>query len=102
MALPALASGAIATAIGYVLSRFVTKLLFALGVGVVSYAGADQIIDRVEAYLATLLGGIDSIYVQAWTVFGMPTALAMIFSAVGVRIALAGASKLVAGRKPAA
>lgn len=98
MALPVIAAGALASAIGFVMSRLVTKLLFALGVGVISFAGGTLIVGRVESYLASLLGGMDSMIVQAWTVLGMPTALSIAFAAITTRITIMGASKIVAGR----
>lgn len=101
MALPIVA-GAFGGALSFVLSKFVTKLIFGLGIGVVSYAGADLLIDQVESYVADLIGGVDGIFLQAWNVFGFPTALSIMFGAITTRAALVGATRLVAGRTSAA
>ena len=92
-------AGALGSALTYVLSKFVPKLLFALGIGYVAFEGADLITGRISVFIAGQLGNLDPMYAQAWYAVGMPTALAMLFSAISTRLAIQGAGKLVAGHK---
>jgi hypothetical protein len=93
--------GLVWTALAWLLGNLVAKVVFALGIGAISYAGADLVLGHVSSYLASLVATIPSQMQQAWTVCGAPIAINMLFAAYTTRFALAGASKLALKRPTA-
>lgn len=87
--------GAFGTALAFVLSNFVPKLLFALGIGYISYQGADVLLGKVTNYVNTLIGGISGPLLEGWLFFGGDIGINMIMAAYTVRVSMIGARKLV-------
>ena len=82
------------------LGSLIPKILFALGIGFISYQGADVLISHVTTYIAAQLSFNGGQFPDLWQMFGCQIMLNMILSAYSTKLTLIGATKLV--MKPAA
>lgn len=80
--------------LAYVLGSLVGKIIFGLGVGYVEYKGVELVISQTHSYINSLTSGFPPEILEAWTVFGFPTALNMIFAAYSTRITIMGVRKI--------
>lgn len=88
-------SGIIGQMLGYVLGTFTRKLIFALGIGFISFQGASSLVSSVQGYINAQMAGIGPIYLEAFNAFGFPQAMSMLFAAYTTKITLIGASKVI-------
>lgn len=81
--------------LGPVLVSSVGKVLAALGIGVISYAGISTLTDSLFAYVESNMAGIPYAVIQFIAMFKMMTAVNMICSAYVGKFAIEGIKKLV-------
>lgn len=87
--------------LGTLLGNLITKIIFALGIGFISYKGADVLISHVTSYIASQTGVIPAELSEAWNALGCQIAMNMILSAYTTKLSLVGATKLVMTPKAA-
>lgn len=105
MPLPAIAAGGfLAQVLGYVfafaISKVVVKLVTALGVGYVTYVGFSSLIDMVQGYIDSNLGGLPANVFQVINIVNVPAAINLILSAYAARYTLFTLSKRLVFNPP--
>lgn len=93
MPLPAIAAtGFLSQVLGYVfafaISKVVVKVLSALGVSFVVYTGFSSLIDLVQGYINTTMGGLPSHVFQIINIVNVPAAINLVLSAYAARYTL--------------
>lgn len=83
--------GAFATQLLWVLGKFIGRVIFGLGLGVVAYQGVDVLVGALQTKISEVLGGVDQTYSVYLSAFGFQTALSIITAAwlarVGTQVA---------------
>ena len=69
----------------------------ALGISVVSYLGVDTVVSNAMAYIQSNLGSLGGDYAGLLGLFGIDTAISLIFSAYAIRIAMWASSRFIFG-----
>lgn len=59
----------------------VRRVLIALGIGMVTYAGYSELIDQVKNHIINQMGGLPSKTLQIITLYGLPESLSIILGA---------------------
>lgn len=67
--------------LGRIAGPLAIKVLTALGVGIVSYAGFSTLIDQVTAHIISNMNGIEPAYLQIITLFGIPESVSITLGA---------------------
>lgn len=65
----------------WALGSFLGRVLTGIGLGVVAYQGVDVLVSTLNAKIASALGGIDTLYLEAVNAFGFSQAIGIITSA---------------------
>jgi len=76
----------------------VTKVLKALGIGVVSYIGINQVLSQVASYIEAQLGSTTVMLQQILGLAKMDIAINIYLAAITTRMVLSGMNKIT-GRK---
>lgn len=71
-----------------VIVPLIVKVLVAIGVGFVSYAGADYVITAGETYVMSQFGGMPSDLYQVLLLFGFRDGVSMVFAAFAANISI--------------
>jgi hypothetical protein len=84
MALPAIIVGALAGGI----VPLAVKLLTALGIGIVTYTGADFAVSQALAYFESQFSGLPSAVIQILYILGFHQGMSMVFAAWAASVAI--------------
>ncbi len=80
--------GALASAIGFILARLITRFLAGLGVGYIAYSGLEALVQSINDFIIQSLGSVPAEVFQALDVMQVFTAINLILSAQFARITL--------------
>lgn len=89
----------IGTMVTAVLMNVAGKLIAALGVGFISYAGLNLMQNKLAAYLQTQLGGIPADALNIFYIAGGGVVLNWLFGAFAFIATIKASGKLVAGMR---
>lgn len=78
----------LAPVFAFVLTGILTRMLLAVGLGVVTYFGMSELISWVYTEIVGQLSGLPSHILQAAAMLKIGTAISIIFSAISIRLAM--------------
>lgn len=93
--MPAFLVGFIAEA----LASVAVRILVGLGLGYVSYKGADVLMQTVQSDITAKLGQVSGSIAQVLAIANVPQAVAVLFSFYAIKVAARATSKLTFGKK---
>jgi len=65
------------------------RVFIALGLSVLTYTGLDAIINQINGYATTSMGGLSAAAVQLASLFGFQQTIAILIAAVTTKLAMA-------------
>lgn len=80
---------AVGATLSTIIVPLVIKVLVALGIGVVAYAGINELITNIQDFVVNSLSGIPGTIIAIAGLCQIDTVITMILSAVSIRVSLA-------------
>jgi hypothetical protein len=78
--------------LGLIVGSLVGRVLFALGLGYVSYKGLTAFVGSIKDLILSNLGALPPEFVQVMSLVKLDTCISILFSAISVRLVLEGLS----------